>query len=448
MPNRPVPPAALEPGASGAFDLGQRVARTLIKGLSDQTQLTQEQRDWLSGFAQGLVEIMHVSPSQGSAIQADTVAPNAIVKQAEKAPATRRAPFTARILQTEIVEPAECEPWLTVALDVEGSQFEYAPGSTLAIWPTNDPEEVRKVLRALGVSAQLEVTTASSVEPAWQILLERVDLARPSRQTLQLLAEFARAESEAASLLELSELALDALRGRSLLSLLRRFPSARPPFERLLASLSPLEPTLVPIASSALEQPNCLRFSAGLSETPSAWGQLNVQSRSRLRAGEWLTVSIDQSRPTRLAQDDLTPVVIIAEGPGIAFARSLVAERHARKAKGRNWVAALGLESSSFAYARELSKWHRSGLIGRYDVTRTTHVAAFEQWLETHEETLWRWMVDRSQFCLVTQQPELRRAMERWLLDVFTRRQKLAGAAATQRLQQMLDDQQWVLLPT
>lgn len=270
---------------SSSFDDGLAAGRAAIAGLLKTAPLKTYQIEWLSGFLQGLVETSH--NDCGHECTTPTITVPTLVAEDNRDPppfTPSSTPYAARIANVESFSGSDEEEWLDVTLDIEGGHLQYRPGSTLALWPTNDPEEVRKVLRALGVSAQLAVITNRGAEPAWQVLLERVNISAASQLTIDLLAEYSRSDSEADSLRSLSE--MGTVQGKSLLSLLRRFPSARPPLERLLTTLLQLEPSLVPIASSTLEQPNALSFTARVVAHPGAWGDLSATTRTRFRTGE------------------------------------------------------------------------------------------------------------------------------------------------------------------
>lgn len=422
-------------GESSAYDTGRAAGRAAVVGLLKKAPLETSQVEWLTGFLQGLVE---ASPGDCAAQQAPhalSIATNDHNGPELTIPPASLAPYTARIAQVESFDASSEGEWLHVTLDVEGGDLTYRPGSTLALWPTNDPEEVRKVLRALNVSAQLTIATDRGPEPAWQVLLEHVNIAETSSLTIDLFAEYSRLDSEAMSLRSLSEMTSN--QGKTLLSLLRRFPSARPPLDRLLTSLGQLEPSLVPIASSALEQPNSLSFVAHFGDNINGWGAVGPSLRAKFRPGEWLTVSIDGSHPPRFTVDDLEPAIIIADGPGAAFACAFVAERRARHAKGRIWVLGVGMKSSAFPCARELLAWHKVGNIGRFDVSIGFEPIEVTKTLNIAEETLWRWFVDHSQIYVISTRDAIRSAVAEWFESLIVRRHKVDSATAGQKLAEL-----------
>jgi len=428
--------------AGESFERGRAAGQLAAAQLQTTTPFDSSQIAWLSGFLQGLATAA-VSPSPDAAQPLV-----ALVEAEESLPTTGAAdsPYTARISHVETYVTQDQQVWMDVALDVDEGRLNYRPGSTLALWPTNDPEEVRRILRTLGVSAQLKVATVQGAKPAWQVLLEQVDICRTSSRTLELLAEYSRSDSEAIGLSELAD--AHAEQNRTLLSLLKRYPSARPPLDKLLICLEPLEPNFVPIASSNLENTQALRFTARSDAVPAQWGGVSTAFGSKVRAGEWLTLSVVEERyPAQLSDDDLEPVIIIADGVCIAFARAFVAERLARRAKGRTWVIGAGLTLPTFPYSSELSAWHKSGNLRRLDLSNGFDTGGISKTLEQIEEMFWRWIVDHSRVFVVSTRPEFRETLDVWILAVLVRRQKLSLETAKQRLSELKDQGAWNYLP-
>ena len=426
-----------------SFERGRAAGQLAAAQLQSTTPFDSSQIAWLTGFLQGLAAA--VLPST------DAAQPLVALVAAEEPLPTTDAPkasndslYTARISRVETYATEDQQVWMDVALDIDEGRLKYRPGSTLALWPTNDPEEVRRILRTLGVSAQLKVATVQGTKPAWQVLLEQVDICRTSRRTLELLAEYSRSDSEAVGLSELADAHLD--QNRSLLALLKRYPSARPPLDKLLACLEPLEPSFVPIASSNLENMQTLRFTAR-SDAPAEWGGVSTAFGPKVRAGEWLTLSVEERYPARLSEDDLEPVIIVADGVSIAFARAFVAERLARRAKGRIWVIGAGLTSPTFPYSSDLSAWHKSGNLRRLDLSSGSDPGGISKTLEQIEDMFWRWIVDHSRVFVVSTRPEFRETLDIWILAVLVRRQKLSLETAEQRLSELKNQGVWNYLP-
>jgi len=156
---------------------------------------------------------------------------------------------------------------------------------------------------------------------------------------------------------------------------------------------------------------------------------------------------VEDRYPAKLSQDDLEPVIIVADGVSIAFARAFVAERLARRAKGRTWVIGAGLTSPTFPYSSELSAWHKSGHLRRLDLSCGADQSGISMSLEQVEEMFWRWIVDHSRVFVVSTRPEFRETLDAWMLAVLARRQKLSFETAERRLSELKHQGVWNYLP-
>src|SRR6185312_356317 len=78
-----------------------------------------------------------------------------------------------------------------VILDLEGTALRYRAGDSLAVFPHNDPELVRHLLRALGARGQEIVKSSSGPSEVWRCLLENADVTHVREETLRLFASAA-----------------------------------------------------------------------------------------------------------------------------------------------------------------------------------------------------------------------------------------------------------------
>lgn len=200
---------------------------------------------------------------------------------------------------------------LHLELDLSGSGMRYSPGDSLGVLPENDPALVEGLLERLGLDgdAVFDVAPAEEEEEGGtaagggggssggghhhaerllphlrapcsvrRALARGVDLTGPPRKSLlRLLAEHCAAPEERAAALRLcsrqgrEEYAAEILTARpSLLHLLRRFPSCRPPLGALLDALPPLAARMYSLSCSPLESPDKVRWGLlypGLSQT-------------------------------------------------------------------------------------------------------------------------------------------------------------------------------------
>jgi len=160
----------------------------------------------------------------------------------------------------------------------------YEAGDSIAVLPTNPPEQVAAVLAALGLGdgdgADAPLRPPPGVDvpahlradglTARLALSRHVDLGSsagwPRPPLLRLLAEHARAPADARALHELATNRSGQLAAERpwLSELLALFPSSRPPVWALVDALPPLAERSYSIASSPLESPTTIRVAFSL----------------------------------------------------------------------------------------------------------------------------------------------------------------------------------------
>lgn len=185
---------------------------------------------------------------------------------------------------------------LHLELDISKSGIRYLPGDSLGVLPENDPALVGALLERLGLDgdaifdvapAEEEAGAGDGAQQAQQAqhhterllphlrapcsvrhaLAAGVDFTGPPRKSLlRLLAEHCAMPEERAALLRLCSregrdaYAAEILAARpSLVDLLRRFPSCRPPLGALLDALPPLAARMYSLSCSPLENPGKVR---------------------------------------------------------------------------------------------------------------------------------------------------------------------------------------------
>jgi sulfite reductase (NADPH) flavoprotein alpha-component len=302
----------------------------------------------------------------------------------------RDNPFAARVLTVSSV-PGASPALRQIVVDLEGSRIRYRPGDWLGVFPQNEPATVRLVLKLLGARGQDEVETPRGCGPLWRALLEELDLARVSPRLVEALAGAARDRHELRALTALAASGFEA--GVSLVALLRRFPSARPAPQALVSCLSPLIPTVLPIASSNAAMPNEVEALLLLDGPEVGADGRGVASRfvsERLRAGEWLPVFIDPDGMS-LPADDHEPILMVADDLGVGPFKAFLADRATRRARGRSWLWVQGT-----AFAQELGRFKDAGALTRLDRLPSRDSSSVPATLMHQADVIWRWLVDRT----------------------------------------------------
>jgi len=407
-----------------AYDQGLQAGEQAAR--SAPAPFSEEQLAWLCGFVSGLGATPHstIPPSPASASPTHPVSPSypasasslgsqptpigvdrhvdrdtdpAAQPMAERSADKygRDNPYAARVLELTPITTERPRSWHLV-LDIEGSGITCGPGDLLGVFPGNEPDLVRNLLRLLGARGQENVTTRQGSAPAWRALLEELDLRLVTRELVKLMAARARQRDDAAELNIL--LNKRELPTKSVLDMLQDFPSARPSLAEFVTTLSPLAPEYVPISASRALHADTLEALASPSSDlePRSGGLFHRMAKEQLKPGDWLSVYVHRQEAGRPPTDPDAPVILLAHDACAACARAFLQERHAAGARGRNWLfLSQSGEGLGPHYAQELATWQASRLLTRLDVAAPGFERLLER-LESQFDMIERWLLDNS----------------------------------------------------
>lgn len=396
-------------------------------------------RSWLYGFLSGFLH----PPAQASPIRVPDVRAQRLSSCAAN---DAISSHTARVLETRISKGANGAELRAVSLDVDGLALAYRPGDELALLPCNSPDSVREVLRTLGLNPQTRIRTASGSVPAWQALLERVNLECISTPVYELMKCCANTREEREAIQSLADSAGEHV--RPLLTILRRFPRIRPDIDQLLQALSPILPVPVPIASVCVPEHSLdvlTRFESLLgsrSESLSGYAAVDAALAARCRVGEWLTFSV-RNGSALVEFEPLAPVVFVSDCMGAAVVRAQLQQRELAGHRGRNWIVGIGAWDKHDPYAADAAEWMRNGSC-RSISPMSLDERTFETEFRAIEEILWRWLVDRSRLYVAIADPAQRDRFTEQLCRLVTTRARLDEIAGRERLKALQEQEQIV----
>jgi len=148
------------------------------------------------------------------------------------------------------------------------------------------------------------------------------------------------------------------------------YPSARPPLQRLVDALGPLQPRLYSIASSSKQHPAEIHTTVAVVKT-AAYGRgykgvaSTFLAKRLSRHGE-VPIYIQRSDEFRVNADPDHPAIMIGPGTGIAPFIAFLQEREALEHAGKNWLFFGNPESAKdHIYRDQLEVWRKTGLISR-----------------------------------------------------------------------------------
>ena len=230
-----------------------------------------------------------------------------------------------------------------VVFDLSTTDVTYEAGDSLGVYARKNPQLVQAVLDRLGASGDEMVAFDGDALPLRQVLLAKVDIARPSDDCLEFLASRAFNEEDVRGLIALTRgEGKPELADADLLDLLMAFPSVMPSLPGLLKSLDRLQPRLYSIASSPKAHPREVHLTVSAvrwdSNDRQRTGIGSCYLADFAKPGDVIPVFVQKSHGFGPPADDAAPAIMVGPGTGIAPFRAFLEEREARAAKGRNWL--------------------------------------------------------------------------------------------------------------
>ncbi|KAH7349219.1 cytochrome P450 [Pyrenochaeta sp. MPI-SDFR-AT-0127] len=231
----------------------------------------------------------------------------------------------------------------------------YKPGDYLVVLPFNPRENVHRVLRRFRLpwDAQLDISadgpitfpTNASVA-AHDILSSYVELSQPATKgNLLILAASAKDYETESTLTSLANQGfVDEISAKriSVLDLLERFPNIDPSFATFLSMMLPMRVRQYSISSSPMEISNHATVTYSILHEPSFSGQGLYQGvassyLSSLSEGDTVQIAVHKAHtgfnlPT---EPEITPIICVAAGTGIAPFRGFMQERAAIRVRNK-----------------------------------------------------------------------------------------------------------------
>ncbi|HYD06689.1 MAG TPA: sulfite reductase subunit alpha, partial [Reyranella sp.] len=323
-------------------------------------------------------------------------------KQPTAALGTRDRPALATMVEAHpLTRPGSEKDVRHVVFDLSTTDLVYEAGDSLGVYARKNPALVQAVLDRLGASGEEMVAFDGEALPLRQVLLAKVDIARPSDECMEFLASRAFNEEDVRQLIALSRGEGPAhLAEADLLDLLMAFPSVMPSLPGLLGSLDRLQPRLYSIASSPKAHPREVHLTVSAvrwdDKDRRRTGVGSCYLAEFAKPGDVVPVFVQKSHGFGVPADDDAPAIMVGPGTGIAPFRAFLEERDARQAKGRNWLFFGDQKrATDFLYEDQIGDWQRRGVLTRLDTAfsrdQAEKVYVQHRMLEAAQE-LWRWL--------------------------------------------------------
>ena len=314
-----------------------------------------------------------------------------------------------------------------VVLDLSATDVTYEAGDSLGVFARKNPRLVQAVLDRLGATGEEMVGFDHDALPLRQVLLSKVDIARPSDECMLFLASRAFDGEEA---LKLQALAAGEgpveFAEADLLDLLQAFPSVMPSLPGLIKSLDRLQPRLYSIASSSKAHPREVHLTVSAvrwdAKDRTRTGIGSCYLADFAKPGDVIPVFVQKSHGFAPPADDNAPLIMVGPGTGIAPFRAFLEEREARGAKGRNWLFFGDQKrTTDFLYEDQVIDWQRRGVLTRLDLAFSRDQAEkvyVQHRMRENAAELWSWLDQGAHFCVCGDAKRMASDVEKALLDV------------------------------
>jgi sulfite reductase (NADPH) flavoprotein alpha-component len=293
---------------------------------------------------------------------------------ASTSPYTRSNPFPGKLVVNRRLSGPESEKDTRhFEIDLTGWGLSFEVGDSVAVYPTNDPDLVEEIIRALGAKGDERVTAAKTQKSFRDALLRDCSITQPTPKFLKGITERANSSTLLKDLLqpERKEDLDRYLWGMEVIDFLNEHPSAKFRPEEFVGLLTKLQPRLYSVASSLRAYPNQVHFIVDV---------VRYESHGRERKGvcsSFLAERADNAavpvypssaKHFHLPEDPDVPIIMIGPGTGIAPFRAYLQERQAIGAKGKNWLFfGAQREKCDYAYRDDFAQFKRDGILTRLD---------------------------------------------------------------------------------
>src|ERR1700675_5042785 len=289
-------------------------------------------------------------------------------------PYSRTNPFPATMLVNRRLSGPESEKDTRhFEIDLSGWGLSFEVGDSVAVYPTNDPELVNEIIRAISAKGDEPVPAAKTQKSLREALLRDYSITQTTPKFLKAITERANSATLLKDLLgpERKEDLGRYLWGMEVIDFLLEHPSAKFKPEEFVGLLNKLQPRLYSVASSLRAYPEQVHLIVDV---------VRYESHGRARQGvcsSFLAERADNApvpvypssaKHFHLPADPGTPIIMVGPGTGVAPFRAFLQERQALGAKGKNWLFfGAQKENCDYAYKEDFARFQRDGILSRLD---------------------------------------------------------------------------------
>lgn len=366
----------------------------------------------------------------------------------------RKNPFPAKMVVNRLLTDASSSKETRhYEISIAGSGLAYEAGDALCVVPTNCPELVADIIKAIGCTGDEDEPVNGELMSLKAALRTHFEIKTPTKELIEEIATRS-GDQELNGIIESGdkEKLADYLWGRDTLDLLLQFPVCEFAAAELLALLKPLQHRAYSISSSG----NLFKDSVHLTVA-----SVRYASHNRHHKGVCSTYLADlvddatevhcfftPNKVFRVPEDNTLPMIMVGPGTGIAPFRAFLQERQFRNAPGKNWLFFGDRNATTdFIYRDELENFQQSSLLTRLDVAfsrdQEAKIYVQDKMLE-HGAELFSWLEEGGYFFVCGDAYRMAKDVDQALHSIIADHGKLSEQQAVEYVNQLKKEKRYV----
>ncbi len=374
----------------------------------------------------------------------------------DKSQYNRKNPFPAKLLVNRLLTAENSSKETRhYEISIAGSGLNYEAGDALCVVPTNCPDLVTDILKAIGCNGDESIPVNGNLMRLDEALRTQFEIKLSSYELVAAIA-LRSGNSELSNiyknLSENKEALKDYLWGRDTLDLLLQNPTAKFSAAEFLALLKPLQHRAYSISSSGKANPETVHLTVA---------SVRYNAFDRQHKGVCSTFLADLTNDTteircfftpnkvfRVPDNNDLPMIMVGPGTGIAPFRAFLQERQYRGAKGKNWLFFGDRNAATdFIYRDELEQMGNSGLLNRLDLafSRDQEEKIYVQdKMREHGAELFAWLEQGGYFFVCGDAYHMAKDVDKALHDVIATHGNKTEQQAIDYVNQLKKDKRYV----
>lgn len=239
---------------------------------------------------------------------------------------SKQSPLTVEVLgNIRLSAATRRDPIHHLELALDAENFPIEPGDAVGILTDNPPALVAALLKATGLSGEQPVKQGEQAMPLVQALRQECNLTIPGKRFLEIWAERS-GSAELRDIVADSGRQRDFLRQWQIIDIVTHWP-AHPEAQTLVDGLRPLQPRLYDVANSLRNVADELHLTVRRYHYPFRNREetgIASDYLLNLQPGDQIRLYPHRNARFHLPQDHHAPLILIAEGTGIAPYRAFL----------------------------------------------------------------------------------------------------------------------------